>query len=123
MAKYAHPDVLQKGLQEVVDNADGYYACSAQPTTYDEAVNTYELAHTNAAAADFSWATGSTGQELTMAAKSAISIDADGDLTHVAFVDSATSRLLLVDTTSTQHLYAGNELNLPSWKMTAKNPV
>ena len=123
MAKYAHQDVLEKGLQEVVDNADGYYACSQQPTTYDEATNTYALAHTNVASTDFSWASGSTGMELTIAAKSGISIDADGDLTHVALVDSATSRLLIVDTTSIQHLYAGNQLNLPSWKMISKNPV
>lgn len=123
MAKSAHQDVLQNGLQYVKDNADKYYACSAEPTTFTEATSTYSLASENVGSADFTWSTGATGEELTVAAKSGISIDSDGELNHVAIVDSGTSKLLVVDTTSSQQLYAGNQLNLPSWKMTSKNPV
>jgi hypothetical protein len=123
MAKSAHQDVLQNGLQFVKDNADKYYACSAEPTTYVEATSTYALALENVGSIDFTWGTGATGEELTVAAKSGISIDADGSLTHVALVDSINSKLLIVDTTSSQQLYAGNQLNLPSWKMISKNPV
>jgi len=123
MAKSAHQDVLQNGLQYVKDNADKYYACSTEPTTYAEATSTYALASENVSSSDFTWETGSTGEELTVAAKSGISIDADGELNHVALVDSATSKLLIANTTSSQQLYAGNELNLPSWKMISRNPV
>lgn len=123
MAKSAHQDVLQNGLQYVKDNADKYYACSAEPTTYTEATSTYALADENIVTGDFTWGTGATGEELTVASKSGITIDSDGTLTHVALVDSGTSKLLVVDTTSSQQIYAGNQLNLPSWKMIAKNPT
>lgn len=123
MAKSAHQDVLQQGLDYVKDNADKYYACSSEPTTYAEATSTYALASENVSSTDFTWGTGATGEELTVAAKSGISIDSDGTLGHVALVDSSTSKLLVVDTTSSQQLYAGNQLNLPSWKMISKNPV
>jgi len=121
MAKSAHVDVLQNGLQYIKDNADKYYACSAEPTTFTEASSTYALAEANISSADFTWGTGVTGQELSVSAKSNISINSDGALTHVAICDSGNSKLLIVDTTSTQNLYAGNLLNLPSWKMISKN--
>jgi len=69
MAKSAHADVLQNGPQYVKDNADKYYACSAEPTTYAEATSTYALANTNVSSADFTWGSGTTGQELTVAFK------------------------------------------------------
>jgi len=123
MAKSAHQDVLRNGLDYVKDNADMYYACSAEPTTYIEATSTYALASENLSSGDFTWDAAATGEELTVAAKSAISINSDGELTHIAIVDSVSDKLLVVDTTSSQQLYAGNQLNLPSWKMIAKDPV
>ena len=123
MSKWAHDDVLRNGLEHVKNNADGYYACSQQPTTYTEATSTYALATTNVSSVDFTWSSAASGEQLTCASKSGISINDDGGLTHVALVDSANSKLLIANTTSSQQLYAGNQLNLPSWNMTSKDPV
>jgi len=123
MALYAHQDVLREGLDVVKDNATTMVACSAQPTTRTEAVSTYALADVTVTTSDFTWSSvAGVGERLTVGAKSGITIDATGSFTHLAIVDG--SRLLIVTTTaSAQQLYSGNLLNLPSWAMTATNPV
>lgn len=122
MGKSAHQDVLRNGANEIVDNADEYYVCSDEPTTYNEATSTYALAYVSVSSSDFTWTNITEGEKLTVAAKSNISIDADGTMTHVALVDTGTSRVLAVNITNSQELYAGNLVSLPSWTLIARNP-
>lgn len=118
MSKWLHEDVYKNGAQEVKDNATLYVACSQQPTTRTEAVTTYKLADVAVTSSDFSWALGSSGWELTVASKNDVAVDADGEVTHLAFVDG--SRLLAVNITETLQIYVGGLFNFPSWKFTQK---
>ena len=44
MAKTVHDDVLDAALDYLADNGMRLCVCSQEPTSYTEAINTYELA-------------------------------------------------------------------------------
>jgi hypothetical protein len=112
MGKACHADVLD-GLGLIVkNNCNLMIACSAQPTTRAEAVTTYALADVAMSSGDFTMATDGTGRKCTVGAKTGVTVDASGTVTHIAFVDS--TRLLYVDTCASQVLTAGNTCNFPA---------
>ena len=112
MAKSAHIDVLDVLGSVVKANCNLMIACSAEPTTRTQAITTYALADVAMATGDFTPATDGTGRKLTVAAKSGVTVDAGGTVTHIAFVDG--SRLLYVTTCNSQVLTAGNTCNFPA---------
>jgi hypothetical protein len=112
MAKSSHIDVLD-GLGLVVkNNCNLMIACSSEPTTRTQAVTTYALADIAMSSSDFTMATDGTGRKCTVSAKSGVTVDANGTATHIAFVDA--TRLLYVDTCTSQVLTAGNTVNFPA---------
>ena len=122
MAKIVHDDVLD-GAFLVLDDANLMILCSAQPTTRAEAVTTYALADVAMTpVTDFAKANGDTsGRKVTVAAKSAVPVDASGTGTHVALVDA--TRLLFVTTCTSQAVTAGNTVNFPAWDDEIADPV
>jgi hypothetical protein len=126
MGKAVHDDVLDGALNIIKNNCTRQVACSAQPTTYPEAVTTYALADVTMASGDFTAANGDTsGRKLTVAAKSGVLIDTSGTATHVALLDVANSKLLLVTTCTSQSLTANgtNTVNFPAWKDEIADPA
>lgn len=124
MAKFANDDVIDAALNEVAEGTI-MTVCSQQPTTRTEAVTTYALADVTmtpgAGNGDFTIANGDvSGRKLTMTQKDNITIDDDGDATHIAICDG--SRLLLVTTCVSQPLVAGNTVTFPSWKIEITDP-
>jgi hypothetical protein len=112
MAKSAHSDVLDGCGGVVKANCVLMIACSAQPSTRDEAVNTYDLADVTMASGDFTAATDGTGRMLTVGAKSGVTIDHTGQATHIAFVDA--TRLLYVTLCTALDLTQGGTVDFPS---------
>jgi hypothetical protein len=113
MSKSSHSDVLD-GLGDVIQaNCNLMVACSAEPTTRTEAVTTYALADVAMSSGDFTNAADGTGRKLTVSAKSSVPIDATGDATHIALVDS--TRLLYVTTCTQQTLTSGGTVDFPSF--------
>lgn len=89
-------------------------ACSAQPTTRDEAITTFKLADVAMASADFTIANGDvSGRKVTVAAKSDVPIDTTGTANHIALVDA--TRLLFVTTCTPISLTSGQNVNFPAW--------
>lgn len=89
-------DGLDGGLQNIAAAGDlDFCVCSAEPTTYAEAVTTYNLgtasAHTITGPADGD----TSGRKVTIDAVSATAVSAAGTATHIALVDTNTSTLLL----------------------------
>lgn len=115
MAKYSHADVLD-GMGNVIKaNCNRICVCSSQPTTYTEAITTYELADVNVTSGDFTNAAfNTTGRMLTFAGKTSVNIDNSGTAQHLAFVDVANSKLLYVTTITSQVLTAGNTCDIPA---------
>ena len=119
MAKNAPTIVLDAPL-DLIATATSMIICSAQPTTFTEATATFALADVTVAPGDFTKAAGDTsGRKVTVAAKSAILIDASGTANHVALVRVADSTLLYVTTATAQALTANgsNTVSTPAWKI------
>ncbi len=112
MAKKAHSDVLDGCGSVVKTNCNQMIACSAEPATRDEAVNTYDLADVAMATGDFTAAADGSGRMLTVAAKSGVTIDHTGQATHIAYVDG--TRLLYVTMCTAQDLTQGGTVDFPS---------
>lgn len=110
------------GAHNVVNDANLMVVCSQAPTTRTEAVTTYALADVALSSGDFTIADGDVGgRKVTVAAKSGVTVDANGTATHLALVDG--TRLLLVTEVTSQVLTAGNLVNIPAWKFTIPDPV
>lgn len=122
MGKSVHNDVLD-GAWDVLDQADLMTVCSAEPTTRTEAITTFKLADVAMTPnTDFTKADGTvSGRKVTVAAKSAVTVDTTGTATHVALVDA--TRLLYVTTCTSQALTAANTVNFPQFALEILDPT
>lgn len=124
MAKSVHDDVLDGAHNVVKNNATKLVACSAEPTTFNEANSTYKLGEVTIASGDMTIANGDTsGRKITFAQKTGGTISANGTANHVAALDVANSKLLLVTTATAQALTIGNPLTFNSFKGEIRDPT
>jgi len=124
VAKFA-PDIVLDGPADIIDQADKMIACSAQPTTFTEANATFALADAAMTPnTDYTKANGDTnGRKVTVAAKSAVTIDTSGTANHIALVSVGDSTLRYVTTCTPQGLTAGNTVNFPAWDIETADPT
>ena len=123
MAKFLHDDVLDGGPAYLKDNCDKITVCSAQPTTYTEGNATYALADVAVDTTDFTLANGDTsGRKVTVAAQATVPIDTSGNATHVAYLDTSTSKLLGATTCATQALTSGGTVTIPAHDLEVSDP-
>jgi len=124
MAKTVHDDVLDGALNILKNNATRMVACSAQPTTYTEGNATYALADVTVASGDFTVANGTTsGRKVTVAAKTAVTVDTSGTVTHVCLLDVTNSKLLYVTTTTSQAVVNPGTVDIGSWVIEIADPT
>lgn len=124
MAKIVHDDVLDGALNIIKNNATRMVACSAQPTTYTEGNATYALADVTVSSTDFTIANGTTsGRKATVAAKTGVTVDASGTVTHVCLLDVANSKLLYVTTTTSQAVVNPGTVDIGSWVIEIADPT
>lgn len=126
MAKSA-PDAMIDAALDYVASGDRMVVCSTQPTTYTEAMTTYNLATVTLTAGagngDFTKADDTSGRKLTMTAKSALPITASGNAQHVAICTVSGSVLRYVTTCTSQALVSGGTVDVPSWKINIADPT
>lgn len=124
MGKSVHDDVLDGALNILKNNATRLTICSSQPTTYTEAITTFELADVTIDSTDFTNANGDTsGRKTTVGAQASFAVDNSGTANHVALVDVANSKLLYVTTCTSQALTAGNTVSTPAWDIEIADPT
>jgi hypothetical protein len=125
MAKSINSIVLDQALNYLKNNGTRLCVCSAQPTTYTEAITTYKLAIKTISSTDFTGpAAGDTsGRKITVNQQSGIPVDTSGTATHVAIADSVNSALLLVTTCTSQALTQGNTVTVPAFKDEIADPT
>lgn len=122
MGKWVANDVLD-GALHVLSAATRMVALAAQPENYSAAI-AGRLAEALVGVDDFAIGAGdSSGRKVTVAAKSGIAVTVSGIATHVALVDTATSRLLYVTTCPEQALVAGGEVSFDSWSVEIGAPL
>ena len=81
MADYKISDTeFDAGLNYLKNNVTRLCACSAEPTTYTEAITTYKLANVTVDSSDFTVADGAVnGRKVTVAQQTPVTVDANGD--------------------------------------------
>lgn len=125
MAKWANDNMMDAALDYIRGNCDKMVVCSAQPTTYTEAVTTYALADVAMTVnTDYTLANGSTsGRKITTAAKNDVTIDASGTATHIALVKTGDTTLRYVTTCTSQALTSGGTVDIPAWAIEVADPT
>lgn len=122
MGKVAPDAVLDAGL-DVIALSTRMIACSAEPASYNDAVNVVDLATAVVAPGDFAKANDTSGRKLTVSAKPTITIDHTGQATHVALVSVGDTTLRYVTTCTAQQLTAAGTVDFPSWKINNTDPT
>jgi len=129
MPKYLHPDVLDRGLQEIIDKAtssnvdllliNGYTAGAAYATVYANRVMSIDLAF-----GDLALANQGTGRKLVIAEKSGtISANAVNPDLHVAIVDVTATRVLAVtDETGDNDVSVGDPKTISTFGINMNQP-
>jgi len=115
MAKFSPDAMMDAALTYVITNGTTLCVCSSEPNTYAEATSTYLLGSigsvTVGAVAD--WAT--SGRQVTVPAKSSVTMTAGSSAQHIAVVNASTSTLGYVTTISTQLVAASDKMNIAAW--------
>lgn len=126
MAKYAHPDVLDQGINYIKTNCDKMAVIDAY--TFGNSYATVDgdiLAEVSMTSTDFTLGTSGNNRTLTTATgKSDASANATGAASHIAFVDTVNSKVLWVtEETSGQIITIGNAVNFPVLVYTSQQPT
>lgn len=89
---------LDPALNFIKSNTNKMVLCSAEPTTYTQAVDNYALADVALASGDFSGPSNgfASGRRLTIAQKDNVTVDATGTAKYMALVDTANLALRYV---------------------------
>jgi len=89
---FLHDDVRDEGLDWIKAIADAnnldLHICSAEPTTYTQAITTYSLGQKENIACGAPAADGSDGRRVQIAAVTDGVVDGTDDATHQALVDT-----------------------------------
>lgn len=125
MAKTVSNTVLDTALNYVKTNGSRLCLCSAEPTTYAEAITTYKLADVDIINTDYTGpADGDTsGRKIAVNAQSAVTVDTSGTSTHLAIVDVTGTELLCVTTHTSQALTSGNTANIAAFDIEILDPA
>lgn len=116
MAKLC-PDARLDAMLDLLEGTE-MVVCSTQPTTYTEAHTTYMLAAVVIDSSDWTAANGDTsGRKNTVGAQAGVTITNSGDAQHVAITTTASSRLEVVTTCTTQALTAAGTVDIGAWKL------
>ncbi|MDP1530333.1 MAG: hypothetical protein Q8M05_13205 [Rhodoferax sp.] len=120
MTKFAHSDVLDNGPAYIKTNCDKVVLTDVYSNVYATVIGSAKVAEAAVVTGDFALS-GAAGAARTLTAtltgKSAgnAAKAADGTTTHIAFVDTATSKVLyVVPETTTQPITSGNPVSLNS---------
>lgn len=126
MAKYAHADVLDGGLNAIKNNAVRMVLLKTYTFADSYATVTGNIiASVTMTSGDYALS-GADGaaRVLTVAARSGTASANSGtspDL-HIAFTDNVSKVLMVTDETSNQEVTSGNTVNFPSLTYTSSQP-
>ena len=127
MAKYAHADVLDGGLNAIKNSAirmlllKAYAAGDSYATVTGNAICTVAMV-----TGDYTLSGADNAPRvLTVAAKSGTASASSGASPnlHIAFTDNVSKVLWVTDETSDQVVTSGNTINFPSLTYTSSQPV
>lgn len=122
MAKTIADAILDLALNGVANRTTRICVCTAQPTSYANAITDFNLATKTVSNANFTVAAGAQ-RKVTVDQQSAVPITANGNATYIAWADSANSALVAVTTCTTQALVANGTVDIPTHKFEIGSPT
>lgn len=128
MAKWVHADVLDNGLNNIKNNCNAVVAILAYTAGDSYATVTggsNVLAQASMSSTDFTLASSGNNRTITSASgKQDAAANADGNPTHIAFLDTVNLKVLWVtDETSANVITTGNPVTFPSLVYTSNQPT
>lgn len=127
MAKYAHADVLDNGLNQIKNNAirmlllKAYTAADSYATVTGNSICSVTMTGTDYTLSG----SDNAPRVLTVAAKTGTASANSGATPnlHIAFTDNVSKVLWVTDETSDQVVTSGNTINFPSLTYTSSQPT
>lgn len=125
MAKFANDLVMDAALDYVIANSERLVVASGDASGVYANLAAISLADIAVDSGDFTKANGDTsGRKVTVAQQSTFAIDSSGTATHVHLAkDSATARIILTTTCTSQALTAGGTVTVPAWDEEIGDPT
>lgn len=122
MAKRISSQLLDLALNEVRNTGNLMVGCPSEPASFGAAQSS-KLVETTMAPADYTIGAGSpSGRRVTTAAKNSLTPLANGTVNHIAILDTAGSRLLLVTTCPAQAVTITGSVNIQSLTLDIRDP-
>lgn len=124
MAKSVHNDVLDGALNIIKNNCTRITLCSAEPTTYTEAITTYMLVQVTVTGTDFTVGDGDvSGRKAAVTAQTGITPTNAGTANHVALVDVSGTKLLAVTTMTSKVLATDDLVDIATFDLEIADPT
>ena len=133
MGKSIHNDVLDIALNYLADQADTIVLMNGveDPPVYANCIATADGGGTNhklaLATIDISATVpvdgDESGRKLPVPEEAEMTVDYSDDAIYVALLDSGTSKVLFVTSTTTQPVTIGNPITIPTWDIEMRVPV
>jgi hypothetical protein len=124
MAKYA-PDAMIDSALDYVAGSNYLTVCSGSPTTFADAYTNLMLAKIPISSGSFTKADAAGGgRQLTVAAKTGMTISNSGTALFVGLVEAISGSTLRYGTIcDSQALVAGGTVDVPAWVITIGDPT
>lgn len=123
MAKFIPDSIIDAQL--ALTEGDVINVCDQQPTTYTEAITTFNLASQAIVSGDFTYANGDgSGRKWTLTPPTGTSVSTSGTANHVAITNSSDTSLRLVTTLTTPTaITSGNTVDINAFDNEISDPV
>lgn len=127
MAKWAHANVLDQGINYIKNNATHMLLLSAYTAGDSYAtVTANKLADATMTSSDYTISSSGNNRQLVTAAGKTATASASAGGTpdlHIAFTDGSATVLWVTDETSNQAITSGNTVNFPQLTYTSQQPT
>lgn len=116
---------LDAALNEIRDNVSHVYICNAEPTTYTEATDTYDLGYKAGPTIGAPENGDASGRKIAISAISDGTVTTTGTASHFAMVGTAAGSVLYVARAlgTAQALTAGNTFSLTAFDVEFPDPA
>ena len=123
MGKLVADDVLDNGLNILVNSGSHMNVNKAAPASFAEAVSTHRLAWTPMSGGSYGVGDGDvSGRKCSVHQVADIAVHSSGNANHISIVDSNNGELLYATTCTSQELTLGNTVTVNSWDVEIADP-
>jgi len=121
MARYAN-DLMMDAALDYLEDTDFLCVCEGQPTTYAEALTTFNLATIGITSGSFTKGDGASGRKSTISVCGG-TVSTSGSANHMAVINTTASALVYVWVLTEQYVTATNPITTPALYAEIQDPT